>query len=565
MAVRTMRSRFPGKCSACGGQFNKGETINYDDVARSASHTGCEVQHRLYEEPAGNPNNEQASILEFASSELGNKNLMIEALAGTGKTWLLQKIVYRIAANFCGWRGKYITFSKKLAEEAQEKFDPELCQASTFHSLGYQLWKSEYRGAKIDNNKMRDILENFDWGVPTEDGRVIDRKHEVLESLNWARETMVSPQKAAYQCGFTDWPEHFWQQCYDALNECRRMSYKLDFVDMIWLPVQRKLKMPRVDYLMIDEFQDLNGVMLAFLTECVHPSTRFIVVGDRNQMIFEWRGAKSSGMDDFRRDFSCALMEQPETFRCPRNHVELVKLLGLVPQYRGEKAPAPLWQGLMKDAEKWINSTHTVMARTNATLAAMAMKLLREGKNAVLKDKRFGDQLLSRIKKTKVLESAPTLDCLRVLRRETDVEIMKLQDKLGDDDNKKDTLESLISQKTDLLECFEAIAEGVGVNEPLHVFIAKLEEIFNDDQPGVHLYTIHGSKGKTFDKSVILDFETLWEKGYKKKTEAGRLLYVALTRSENELIMLSRSTKVVLPVPEFMAPAAAEPELILED
>lgn len=551
MATRPMKSRFAGKCASCGSSIKAGENIQYDYDTRKAYHSNCDVVEVTVERPAGNYNQEQARIVEFALNELQphGRNLQVEAFAGTGKTWLLQQIVWELnvaESHKC----RYVTFSKELAAEAQQKFPPCWASASTFHAMGVRLLKEEFPRSKLNTDKVADIVARRPF-VVLEGSKPVDYSREVIEALNWARECLVGVEEAASWKGF-DWPQNFYPLAEECLADCASETHHHDFTDMVWLPVKLGLRM-KVDFktLMADEVQDLNPMMLEFLLKCIgkRKGLSFIFVGDRNQSIYEWRGARASNMDDLQETFDCELLTQPETFRCPVNHVELVRQIGLVPEYRGNVPANYLWQAEQKDAEKWINSSHTVIARTNATLASMAMKLLKGGKRAVVKNKDFGTGLLALIKKTKVGDNSPTRDCMDKITRIIEKDIEVLQKKLSSP-KKKALLEQLIETKRDTLDCLDAIAQGVGYDEPTHEFKSKVSAIFSDTNEGVQLYTIHGSKGKTFNHTVILDFDTFWEVSHHSQGEPGRLLYVALTRSCGQLTMLYKGAPVELPIAE---------------
>jgi len=546
-----MIAKFPGKCWVCGAAFPKGSEVDFDRSSRKIRHEKCRAVDAAgpdYREPEGEPNAEQKIILEAVETQLlQGQNLLVQAYAGTGKTWLLQKAVYLLQHN----KALYLTFSKELADEAQSKFDPDLCRASTFHSLGYKLWKQEYPASKVNTDKMTGIVERFDFTVPTEDGKRRNLSREVKEVVNWVRENLVTVAEAIEAKGFVEWPEHFEAQVEAVLEAGERETHHFDFADMLYLPVKYGLRLRRdFKVLLVDEIQDLSPVMLAFLQECIgKEGLKCLFVGDRNQCIYEWRGASEHTVDFLADEYSCVSLVQPETFRCPSNHVELVRRTGLVPDYRGRKEPGPLYQGPIEGAEKWINTTHTVIARRNAQLALMAMKLLRQGKKAVLKDKNFADSISAYVKKLQIGDNQQIGELLTACRAAVREEIEKLKLKFGESARMADKLAEMVEMKSDLLEVFEVLGEGIGLSEFVWAFKAHVETLFDSRAKGIELFTIHGSKGKTFEETVILDYPKMVAATGR---ENQRLLYVAQTRASKGLVMLyGKEGPVELPVPEL--------------
>ena len=108
----------------------------------------------------------------------------------------------------------------------------------------------------------------------------------------------------------------------------------VDFDDMIWLPRVLELDVPRYDVVMSDEAQDLN-VIQQYLA--LKAGDRHIVVGDKNQSIYGFRGADSESLKNMREMLAKTargVVDMPLTLtrRCPKLHVELANRI--VPQIR---------------------------------------------------------------------------------------------------------------------------------------------------------------------------------------------------------------------------------------
>ena len=82
------------------------------------------------------------------------------------------------------------------------------------------------------------------------------------------------------------------------LEKCRLQTNIIDFDDMIWLPLVNNYPLPKYDVMFVDEAQDFNESQRELISRCVNGG-RCIIVGDRNQAIYGFRGADSNSIDLF--------------------------------------------------------------------------------------------------------------------------------------------------------------------------------------------------------------------------------------------------------------------------
>jgi len=229
-------------------------------------------------------------------------NLRIDAYAGAGKTSTL-----KLLTQDCSRRGLYMAFNRVIAEDAKRSF-PASVSCATAHSLafraiarslGYPDWK--LTGALtpntiLDQFRMPPILE-FRSGVTLTKWaygsillhtvrRFLQSEDDTVRSLHIPRYGLLEmlPDTVFEEFG-TQAMEHanaIWNaMCHKSAG----LPLGHDGYLKLWA-----LSRPRasVDYILIDEAQDLNPVLLGVLR---NQTCQIVYVGDPYQQIYEWRGA----------------------------------------------------------------------------------------------------------------------------------------------------------------------------------------------------------------------------------------------------------------------------------
>lgn len=254
--------------------------------------------------------------------------LMVIAGAGTGKTRVItHRILHLIESGILPERILGITFTNKAAGEMRERVATLLEHSSltptpstpypllcTFHSLGVRILREFFHEAEI--SKTFSIFDHDDSlrtikGAMKEEG--IDPK-EFAPSLFLA---LISRHKGEGQTHekFTDTAQsHFDEMLLRVWNRYEkelREEKALDFDDLLLRPLQlirtkpevRRTLQSRWDFMHIDEYQDTNGVQYELSRILAETHKNICVVGDMDQSIYGWRGAKVRNMLHFERDF----------------------------------------------------------------------------------------------------------------------------------------------------------------------------------------------------------------------------------------------------------------------
>ena len=262
-----------------------------------------------------NPQQQQA--VEYVSGPC-----LVLAGAGSGKTRvIINKIAHLIGK--CGYLPKQIaavTFTNKAAREMKERVAQSIGKesskgliVSTFHTLGFDIIKREYKhlGFKanmtlFDEHDQMALLKELTADLFQEDKELL--RTLINRISNWKND-LCSPQQAMALA--RDKQEQTFAHCYDRYNKQLRAYNALDFDDLIMLPTLlfkqnaevRSKWQEKIRYLLVDEYQDTNTSQYELIKLLVGDRARFTVVGDDDQSIYSWRGARPQNMVRLRDDF----------------------------------------------------------------------------------------------------------------------------------------------------------------------------------------------------------------------------------------------------------------------
>lgn len=249
--------------------------------------------------------------------------LLVLAGAGSGKTSVItQKIAWLVQQS--GIPARHIaavTFTNKAAREMKERVtsiiprsDSRGLIVSTFHNLGLRILKQEQAATPLrkgfsilDQIDSRELLkEVLHRGDSEEDILMVDAIHHQISQ--WKNELVVPATAMSY----ADTPEQLRAAvAYGQYDRMLRACNAVDFDDLIMLPVQMFKEQPhilekwrnRIRYLLVDEYQDTNTAQYELVQQLVKPMGRFTVVGDDDQSIYAWRGARPENLAKLQEDW----------------------------------------------------------------------------------------------------------------------------------------------------------------------------------------------------------------------------------------------------------------------
>jgi ATP-dependent DNA helicase Rep len=248
--------------------------------------------------------------------------LLVLAGAGSGKTSVItEKIAYLV--NTCGIKAGRIaavTFTNKAAREMRERVARLLGEAaaegltvSTFHQLGLRIIRAEHRALGIkpgfsifDGEDSRTLVRDLLLQAHGAEG---DQAAFIAQRISGWKNDRVLPEEAREAA---DTPaDILCAQAYQRYNRALKAYNALDFDDLILLPTLLFEQFPdllekwqnRIHHLLVDEYQDTNSSQYLLVRQLIGHGHGLTVVGDDDQSIYAWRGARPENLALLQADF----------------------------------------------------------------------------------------------------------------------------------------------------------------------------------------------------------------------------------------------------------------------
>lgn len=470
-----------------------------------------------------NPTSEQSDILDFANSS--SDNLMINALAGTGKSATL-KMIDRVNRTK---PALYLVFNKRnqleaVASQKAGEFS-ETTTIKTFNGLGHGIWaKAIAHPINLDKSKMRTLWREMVETMSRTDANDAWKEYQVvMDGLEKSKALGYIPRGVKIAVGLIDaetlshamdeQPNEYAQELIDQLlRESIRRAYLglIDFNDQIYMPALFGGSFPKFPRIMVDEYQDQSPVNHALLKRLVRG--RIIGVGDPFQNIYGFRGAKAGGMQSAVIEYSMTELPLSISFRCPQAIVEAARWR--VPHFQWSKPGGEVNTLTNMDGANFPDDC-TIICRNNAPLLRLAFKLISNGRGVTVVGSELGPRLVTIMKKlaSDGADRKFVIDAIEQWRQEKLLANSKSAD--------------------DLADCMRVFAEH---GFTLGQMISYAEHLFK--QTGtIRLLTGHKSKGLEFDNVYWLD-PNLCD----NREQDRNLAYVITTRSQNILNTIDSSS-----------------------
>jgi len=488
--------------------------------------------------------NYQLDIIDFIKN--GQGNLVVEASAGSGKSFTLIKCIEEIPEDKTILLTAFNTdIANVLKRKAKDFYNVNV---STLHSLGRQMLQRNFpeETLALDEFKYKSYINTNIKSLSSINTYELNKKDfarymsNIEAYINFGRAYLCQTVKDL------DFIEERYdietiadekEIALDALEYGKHNLEQIDYTDMIWLPnvLYCKPLGMQYDWILLDEAQDLSVCQREILLKCRKINTRMVLVGDGEQAIYSFA---SSDPESFRR-----LKELPNTislplsisYRCAKNIVDFAK--AIVPTIEanndgreGEiKYDVPLSE---------IQDGDMVLCRNNSPLMKVYVDFIKEGKKCFIRGKDIGLNLKNMVKRTGI-------DKLNKSLQEDGV-FVRLYDSVFDSINEliekyhityADAVESsIVSNKLDMIKSLEILSDDINTADEL---IEKINNIFSDRKKGgISLSTIHKAKGLEADNVYIACRELMPSTRAKKDWELRQeynLMYVAYTRAKNKL------------------------------
>ncbi|NUU98770.1 hypothetical protein XO12_01115 [Marinitoga sp. 1154] len=538
------------KCSNCGWDFyknNKKDNI-YSEYLKIINNTY--FKNTNYENKKNYKlTEEQINIIKKAKVN----NLIINAFAGTGKSTTLLNIAY----NLSNKKFLYLAFNRSIKNEIEYKIKKagiKNIKVLTTHGFAYYFVKKDLKikkiGKELNTSEISSIL-GIDIYIADLlriafndfcNSDIKEISNSTIEKIieNNPRLRIINEHKKYLK----DKIEKIW---YMYINGELEMTHNV-YLKYFQLNIEKYLEKINFDYVLLDEAQDTNEVVLDIFKKL---KGKKIIVGDPHQQIYTFRGS-TNAMYKIRNDLNSEILYLTQSFRFNNSIAEKANII--LKKFKGEENEIISFNYLNDTNIKNI----AFVTRTNATL----IKLIDKFKNHEIK--------LIRSPKEIFYLSLNIYYYIKYLRNQTYKE--KITEKWF---LKFKSLNDLREYAEDFedYELISAINIAEEYNEEIFSLLDIAENKSKNSKSKIFLTTAHTSKGLEWDKVIvchdfpdIIDllkkekYKTIEEfktnyKEYIEKIIVGEnikfkhqyiideinLFYVAITRAKKDVIIKSNN------------------------
>jgi len=287
----------------------------------------------------------------------GGGPLLILAGAGSGKT---RTLIHRVAWLICEqgiapWQILAVTFTNKAAGEMRERLakilpEQESPWVATFHASCVRILRQEIAALGFtrdfviyDDQDQQRLLRQVlaELGVGEKTLKPAAAAHAIDQAKNRGKSPHDFDEQGGEQAQLAE--------IYRLYQKRLKQANAVDFGDLLLLTVQLFDEHPailkkwqdRFRHILVDEFQDTNGIQYRLIDMLARPHGNLCVVGDDDQSIYAWRGAEIGNILNFERDYAGT-----KTIRLEQNYRSTSTILqaagGVVEQNRERKGKR-LW------------------------------------------------------------------------------------------------------------------------------------------------------------------------------------------------------------------------------
>lgn len=494
----------------------------------------------------------------------GRGHVLVEAGAGCAKTSTLVEAAQQIRVPTLA-----VAFNKRIAEELAQRM-PSTITVKTFNGMGHGVWARHCAAngiAKVtlDDRKVGKIVSSVAREFRVE--LVGDQWDGARELVRRAQQAGLVPAEVSDAHGLVPDSAAQWADLDSGLDAAeldmvipiaretlvrvivQARAGVISFDDQVYCPVVLGGKWPTFMLVMVDERQDLSELQIEMIGRMLHRDGRLVVVGDRRQGIYAWRGATDadgSAIRGLRPNGPWTELPLMTTFRCPQRVVERQQVH--VPGFRAWDGAAEgrVWQPSPDDqgdrAWGWLDIAGlasgptepiALLCRNNAPLMTMAFRLIRAGVGVEFLGREIGRGLTTLAKKLAPEPATPTVEFLAKLRNWAEGEIGLV---IANDRPER------VAGITDRRECLMAVAESTEASTVGQI-VRQLDDLFARANARVTLASVHKAKGLEWPVVIVIDpwrFRAGIRKALDRGDEIGaeqerNCQYVAETRAQRVL------------------------------
>ena len=246
----------------------------------------------------------------------GTGPMLVLAGPGSGKTTVIIQRIRRLTEKMgvSPYRILVITFTKAAAEQMKTRYAALQGKTGvmfgTFHSIFFRILRQAC-GYSLEQVLSEDERRNTMQKLVTEARISVQDQEEYIQQF-FSQYSLMKNQLQDVSDFMPDGlPKDEFMALTKKFDGWKRRNEKIDFDDMLTECYEvlsqdektRKMWQDRFDYILVDEFQDVNRAQYACLQMLAAPKNNLFVVGDDDQSIYGFRGASPSFMLDFPKDF----------------------------------------------------------------------------------------------------------------------------------------------------------------------------------------------------------------------------------------------------------------------
>lgn len=348
---------------------------------------------------------EQSSILSEVKST--TSNLMLNAYAGCGKTSTLE-MIDKIAKQK---PALYVVFNKRNADEATSRM-LSTTTVRTFNSLGHRIWANAIpprSHLRLDAQKtyklFKEIVDEVKGSAASEiwaSWEGVKQGIELAKALGYVPDGAPNATRLIshneLHSRLDEDPDDLTTDLINAiLKRSIQQAYEgfIDYNDQIYMPTLFGGSFPKFPLTLVDEYQDLSPVNHEMIRKTVG-TRRLIGVGDPNQNIYGFRGAKAGGMEEATKTYSMTPMDLSVSFRCPSAIVRNAQWH--VPNFKWSREGGHV-ESLQYLPSADIPDNSVFICRLNAPLFALAMRFISSGRGVHIVGSDIGGRLVNIMRK----------------------------------------------------------------------------------------------------------------------------------------------------------------------
>lgn len=506
------------------------------------------------------PSQYQQGVFDWIDT--GKGDVVVNAVAGSGKTTTLLQAATRLKVR----RALFVAFNRLIADELSKKLrdSGSIMGASTIHSFGKNCLERHLNTKlRVQGNKYLKLCRNYLKAQGIKHEGIVRNLYKLV---NFSQLTLSDPTEKNllhivdhYDLKDIKIADNTWFVLVPAVRAVLDLGVQaylqeqvIDFNDMVWLPTICNVTVPQYDFVFVDECQDLNKAQLELILKGRAPGGRFLFVGDRRQSLYGFAGADTESVDNIVKRTHAVELPLSICYRCATSHIEVAR------QVVKEIEPSPYAPagevGIMKTAalaqvEPSAENTVAILCRMTAPLVSACLKMISEGRRAIVRGKDIGKSITDIIDKIAEMKNNGLLRVVDIPEGVDYYRAVQLTALQAKEDNEL-AIEALYDRcdtVTALLQAYLAECEQANSKPFLDGFKAFIEAKFDDslDDNMFVFSTVHKAKGLEFDTVFLLEAaRTMPHPAAKKDWQIDQeynIIYVALTRAKQRLYFLDKA------------------------